>query len=406
LSDLVRVLHTGDFHIGAPYRKLRGKNVEELRRGDIKRNFVSIVDRAIAEKVDLFLISGDVFHSPRPYSNDFVFFSEQIGRLTGRGVKVVVIAGNHDKPKSRDFDHQLSALVKVHAPNFYFLQNLPDEPLIIDLEEKSTKVGIVALPYVEPRFVEELCVPYNSFVRGEIKRLLDFDSLGDVDFKILVAHLVVSGAVVREIPSLYLRDPRVGRDDLLFKEFDYVALGHVHQHQRLADNMYYCGSIERLDFSEINDEKFFNIVNLSGEGLTVNEIPLSLRPMYRISYDKLSSVEDPIGEVIEFIKRWGVEQGSIVKLVISGDLHAVGRLKRSVNVLERKLEDDLNIVGYDLEIRSRRIYGDIKKYSAELKYNLREIILDYVRSLTGVSEDVKKRALKFAEEIIDEVGLP
>jgi len=59
------------------------------------------------------------------------------------------------------------------------------------------------------------------------------------------------------LPGSLVRDPRL----------DYVALGHIHKSQNLNPQghppVIYPGSIERVDFGECNDEKYFILARVS-----------------------------------------------------------------------------------------------------------------------------------------------
>ena len=81
-----------------------------------------------------------------------------------------------------------------------------------------------------------------------------------MDFKVLMAHAIMSGARVKDIPGLYLNDPKVGREDLCAREFDYVALGHIHQAQKVDRNIYYSGSVERISFAEVDENKYDDVM--------------------------------------------------------------------------------------------------------------------------------------------------
>jgi len=84
------------------------------------------------------------------------------------------------------------------------------------------------------------------------------------------------------------RSVMLGRDMVLSpaivkdKRLDYVALGHIHKHQNLNPDghhpVIYPGSIERVDFGEINDEKIFISAQLEkGNTTTFQAIPLQGR---------------------------------------------------------------------------------------------------------------------------------
>ncbi|MGQ4892599.1 MAG: metallophosphoesterase family protein [Candidatus Njordarchaeia archaeon] len=402
-SEKIKILHTADFHIGATYRTLKGRNIEEIRRNDIRKNLEKIIEDAQREKVDIVLISGDIFHRVNPAPNDFVFFSEQIGKLTKNGIKVIVIAGNHDKPRRRDYKHHLYALVRVHAPNFYFYQTIPNEPLVIELKDKNGKIGIIPIPYIDPRIASEIGKDYGSLIKERIEKLLEHPNMNGVDYKILMAHLIISGATIREIRTLRLNDPKISLAELKADEFDYIALGHIHQHQKIRENIWYSGSIEKLDFSEIDETKYYNIIYLGNTGVITDERELETRNMLKLEYKELKNSIDPVGEVVAYLKKNDIPKGSLVKLIVSGESRALNVLKDKLSALEDEMEKALGIVGYQIELSSSSVYGDLKLKSGEIRRNLPQIVLEYIDSLP-VDNETKSRAKKFAEEIMEKVG--
>jgi exonuclease SbcD len=76
------------------------------------------------------------------------------------------------------------------------------------------------------------------------------------------------------LPGSLVRDPRL----------DYVALGHIHKAQDLNENsqppVVYPGSIERVDFGEIKDEKFFVIASVEKGNTQVEWRKLSGRRFF------------------------------------------------------------------------------------------------------------------------------
>ena len=91
----MRFIHTSDIHIGAKFEVLGTERAREHRE-QIKKTFSVIVDMAIEEKVNLFLIAGDLFDSNTPSFSDVEFVKKEFLRLSETGVKVCLIPGNHD----------------------------------------------------------------------------------------------------------------------------------------------------------------------------------------------------------------------------------------------------------------------------------------------------------------------
>jgi DNA repair exonuclease SbcCD nuclease subunit len=92
---MIRLLHTADVHLGMAFPALgeRGRD----HREQLKRTFARLVDVALAEGVHLLLVAGDLFHSHRQSEAALAFVREQFLRLRQAGVRVALLAGNHDR---------------------------------------------------------------------------------------------------------------------------------------------------------------------------------------------------------------------------------------------------------------------------------------------------------------------
>ncbi|HEY9664510.1 MAG TPA: exonuclease SbcCD subunit D, partial [Allocoleopsis sp.] len=97
--------------------------------------------------------------------------------------------------------------------------------------------------------------------------------------------------------------------------FDYVALGHVHRHQILAEHppVVYPGSIERVDFSEEEEEKGFVLVEVDRGAATVEFCPLAVRPFHTIKLN-LSESEDPQAALVDAIDSASI-QDAVVRVI-------------------------------------------------------------------------------------------
>jgi DNA repair exonuclease SbcCD nuclease subunit len=69
------------------------------RKHDLNTNFTSVVEFAIENHADLFLITGDIFDRYLPSNSSQVFFASQIKKLHENKIKVLIIGGNHDVPR-------------------------------------------------------------------------------------------------------------------------------------------------------------------------------------------------------------------------------------------------------------------------------------------------------------------
>lgn len=97
------------------------------------------------------------------------------------------------------------------------------------------------------------------------------DGLGKPDYKILLAHGSVESAVVGEQPRTLAHDVFIPVLDTE-RNYDYVALGHIHRCQAIGDRGWYCGSLMRNGFGEEKEVKGFLAGNFTGSGVITEHI--------------------------------------------------------------------------------------------------------------------------------------
>ncbi|NLC67838.1 MAG: exonuclease subunit SbcD, partial [Clostridiaceae bacterium] len=93
----MRILHTSDWHLGKSLEKMN----RQINRMDEQREFIDYLCKiAEEEKIDIVLVSGDVYDTYNPPSAAEELFYDAVDRLNAGGKRaVVVIAGNHDNPE-------------------------------------------------------------------------------------------------------------------------------------------------------------------------------------------------------------------------------------------------------------------------------------------------------------------
>jgi len=138
---------------------------------------------------------------------------------------------------------------------------------------------------------------------------------------ILTAHASVEGAVYGGERTVLL-----GKDFVLPKSMvadprlDYVAMGHIHKAQNLNDGKHppviYSGSIERVDFGEAGDDKFFIIADVDKGQTNAKCCKLSgIRPFHD-RYLKAETQEEITYQVINALPAPGVMEDAVVRLVL------------------------------------------------------------------------------------------
>src|SRR2546422_4700113 len=94
MSGGLKLLHVADVHLGKAFQMLGAQGAAQRRT--LEDTFVRAVDLAIAQQVDVVLIGGDLFDSPRPSATLVDLAEHQLRRLDDRGIWVAMVAGNHD----------------------------------------------------------------------------------------------------------------------------------------------------------------------------------------------------------------------------------------------------------------------------------------------------------------------
>jgi len=279
----MRFLHTSDWHLGRSLHKA------DLR--DAQDQFLDhLVDTARAERVDAVLVAGDIYDRAVPPVDAVALCEQALVRLRDTGARVILISGNHDSASRLGFS---SALIDASGVHLRTRSALLAEPVI--LQDDHGPVAVYGVPYLEPAVglpgpdpgpdagPDAADVPRrrsHEAVLGEAARRIRADAVArGVTRTIVLAHAWVAGGG----PSDSERDISVGGIGYvpasLFGGFSYVALGHLHGQQTLAENVRYSGSPLPYSFSEASHRKGSWLVEIGVDGKTRAErVPA---PVYR-----------------------------------------------------------------------------------------------------------------------------
>ncbi len=272
---MIKVLHFADAHIDmANYGRHDPLTGIPFRIQDFLKSLDTIVDTAIEEKVDIVLFAGDAYKDRTPAPTYQREWGKRMMRLSKAGILTLLLVGNHDiSPASgRAFSfHEYETLEVPHIR----LISKPELLTPADLEDKP--VQILALPWITRASVaaanlsNEKASDNNpvELLQEVYARLVD-QWLEEADPTIpiiMLAHASVEGATYGGERMVMLGNdltlsPALVKD----KRLAYTALGHIHKKQDLNEGgqppVVYPGSIERVDFGEAGDDKFFVIAKV------------------------------------------------------------------------------------------------------------------------------------------------
>jgi DNA repair protein SbcD/Mre11 len=326
---VTRILHFADAHIDiANYGRHDPQSGLPLRTLDFLKSLDAIVDTAIEERVDMVLFAGDAYKDRTPVPTFQREWGRRIVRLSQAGIPTLLLIGNHDISPAIGRAHAMQEFETIPVPHVRVLA----KPVFLgpnDLEDLPLQV--IGLPWVSRSSLMAM-LEFNGAEPGKIYEELEarivqlvsmwMDERRDPALPVvLTAHASVQGAVYGAercvmlgadlvLPGSLVRDPRLS----------YVALGHIHKPQNLNPNaqppVIYPGSIERVDFGEIEDEKYFVIADVEpGRETKVEWRKLPGRRFIDCRV-RLASAEEIEAGLLASLPSEADMDGSIVRMVL------------------------------------------------------------------------------------------
>lgn len=271
---MLKLLHFADAHIDiATYGKHDPATGLPVRVLDFLKALDTIVDTAVSEKVDLVIFAGDAYKDRTPAPTFQREWGKRIMRLSHAGIPTILLVGNHDISPATGRAHTLQEFSTLAVPHIHVI----DKPVFLkpaDLE--GLPVQVLGLPWIfrsglmaALELSAEDPDQINQEMENRIGEVLSqwLDQLDPTLPAILTAHGSVQGAVYGNERAVMLGKDLILPGNLVKDQrLDYVALGHIHKAQDVNAGNYppvvYPGSIERVDFGEVNDEKFFVVANI------------------------------------------------------------------------------------------------------------------------------------------------
>ncbi len=270
----MKLLHFADAHIDmANYGRHDPETGLPLRVLDFLRSLDTIVDAAIHEKVDLVIFAGDAYKDRSPAPTFQREWGRRIIRLSQARIPTLLLVGNHDISPAigrahaiQEFDTLQVPYVRVlQTPELLHPKDLWDLPVQVIAMPWIARSGLMASLDMSATDTAEIYSNIESRISDLIEGWLNET---DTDLPlILTAHASVQGATFGSERMVMLGSDLVLPGSLVKNpRFDYVALGHIHKPQDLNEGMQppviYPGSIERVDFGEAGDDRYYIIAEV------------------------------------------------------------------------------------------------------------------------------------------------
>jgi len=231
----VKLAHIADPHLGIrQYHRQTPSGINQ-READVAHAFRVAVDGIIEARPDAVVVAGDLFHSVRPTNAAIVFAFRQFQRLREAlpGAPIVLIAGNHDTPRSTE----TGSILRLF------------EELGVDVASDEPR------RFVYPALdLSVLAVPHQSLMSGTRPVLRPE---GDERRRVLVLHGEIEGVFPFDRSGAEYGGAVLAFEELAASEWSYVALGHYHVQHRVVPRVWYAGSLDYVSpnlWGELVDE--------------------------------------------------------------------------------------------------------------------------------------------------------
>jgi len=269
----MKFMHLSDLHLG--------KRVNEFSMLEdqvyILNKIVNIID---LEKPTAIILAGDIYDKPIPPAEAVELFDDFLYKLSQRNLKVFIISGNHDSAERIAFGARLFDKTGIYMSPVYTGNISP-----IEMSDEFGKINIYMLPFIKPAHVRKYFSDKEiSSYTDAVSTVIENMHLDTGIRNILVTHQFVTGASRTESEDISVG----GSDNVnaeVFRDFDYVALGHIHRSQSCgSEYIRYSGTPLKYSFSESKDTKSITVIDIMEKGnIKLDFIPLTpLRDMVEI----------------------------------------------------------------------------------------------------------------------------
>jgi exonuclease SbcD len=269
----MKILHFADAHIDmANYGKHDPASGLPLRVLDFLKSLDTIVDTAIQQKVDMVIFAGDAYKDRSPSPTFQREWGKRIMKLSQAQIPTLLLVGNHDISPAAGRAHalqefktlQVSFIKVLDKPEFLKSSDLWNLPLQVIAMPWIARSGLMAVTgetdskEAFTRIEENIGELIETFINEEADPNLPI---------VLTAHASIEGAKYGGERLVMLGNDLVLSGSLVKNpKFSYVAMGHIHKPQDVNEGnqppVVYPGSIERVDFGEAKEDRFFVIVDI------------------------------------------------------------------------------------------------------------------------------------------------
>lgn len=258
----MRILHTSDWHIGRTFH-----GVDLL--ADQARALEAIAAVVAEQSVDVVVVPGDVYDRSIPSGDAVVVCNRGFEAIRAAGAVIVATSGNHDSAARLGAGAAFSG-----AGGLHLITRVDQISVPVRLEDEHGLVAFYGIPYLEPEITRvQLEVPtarsHAEILDAAMSRVrADLARQDPGTRSVVLAHaFVVGGEATGSERSISVGGVETVSASA-FEGVDYVALGHLHSPQTLAETVRYSGSPLPYSFGESSHDKAVFLIDLDEKGVS------------------------------------------------------------------------------------------------------------------------------------------
>ncbi|EKY4193295.1 exonuclease SbcCD subunit D [Vibrio harveyi] len=280
----MKFIHTSDWHLGRQFHHVSLLDDQQA----VLDQLIQYIEN---NPVDAVVVAGDIYDRSVPPTIAIELLNKVVKRICGElNTPMILISGNHDGAERLGFGSE-----QMKNAGLHIISNFEDmlTPVVIETESAG-QVAFYGMPYNAP---EQVRFAYQEPVstHDQAHKLLAekiTEQFQPEQRNVLVSHCFVDGAIESESE----RPLSIGGSDRVshehFLNFDYVALGHLHQPQKKGEEyIRYSGSLMKYSFGEQNQKKGFTLVEIDQNGfVSAEHVDLAAPHEMRIVEGELEQV--------------------------------------------------------------------------------------------------------------------
>lgn len=370
----IKILQAGDLHFDTPFKDL-DKDVSEISKEELLQVFSKIITIAIENKVEILLLTGDIFDNITVNKKTLIFIKNQIERIPN--IKVFISPGNHDPYNEKSFYKMIN-----WPSNVYIFKSKLEHIILEDL-----KVVVWGAAFNE-YYVKESLLKNINILEDYINIMAIHGEISSVD-----GGNEYNPITIKDIEN---------------SKLDYIAIGHRHNFsgiKKIGNTYYaYAGCPQGRGFDEILDKGIIigevskGVVNLdfirtSKRNYYIKEVDIS----NKVSYEE---IKDKIINEIEDEER----KNNFYKIILKGEVESFVNLKE--NLLKELIKDYFYFVKIIDKTEIKLDFDSISKdYSIKGVYAKK--ILEKIETENDEESEIFKIALKLGIQCLssEEVNL-